>query len=312
MPFTSGYVTGTTSDPAHYKFLDVVRNFAVANGWEQLMYDGTSANRYVFLRGPGLTGNDPVWVGLDTYQSVYNGYYNIALSCSNGFLSSQDYYHQPQIKRIGIALSYDRIDYWIHINAQRIVFVCKVGQTYYEHGYIGKFIPYLSPIQYPYPAFVGGMLGYNSYNEYDTWTGILSTVRYDSTSNQYSPYFGTQYRGGGLHGWNGQVYSSFDNAWSACEKITVGSDTKAHGYMAPELSGERPIYNIDLAIVYDFEPQYQLLRAGIYGTLDGVYLINPRYPEVYAEDTFTVEDKHFIAFSPYTGSMGQVLLQIDD
>ena len=308
MPFTSGYVTGTTSNPAHYKFLDVVRNFAVANGWKQLMYDGTSANRYVFLRGPGLTGNDPVWVGLDTYQSVSGGYYNIAVACSNGYLTSQDYYNQPQMKRIGVPLFYDRVDYWLHINAQRIIFVCKVGQTYYEHGYIGKFIPYLSPIQYPYPAFVGGMFGYG----YSSENYILQNQKYSYSSYHYAPYYGTQYRSGGTYGWNGQVYSSFDNAWSACEKITVGSDTNAHSYLASELLGNRPIYNIDLAIIYDSDSRYQLLRAGTYGTLDGVYLIDTRYPEIYAEDTFTAEGKHFIAFPPYTGGKGSILLQTDD
>ena len=111
MPHTIGYVTGTTENPAHYAFLEAFRAFATTNGWEELMYDGTSANRYTFLKGPGLTGEDPVWVGLDTYQSVASGYYNVAVGVATNYLESQTYYNQPQMKRIGVPLFYDRIDY---------------------------------------------------------------------------------------------------------------------------------------------------------------------------------------------------------
>jgi len=286
MPFTSGYVTGTTSNPAHYKFLDVVRNFAVANGWKQLMYDGTSANRYVFLRGPGLTGNDPVWVGLDTYQSVSSGYYNVAVGVATNYLSSQTYYNQPQMKRIGVPLFYDRIDYWISLNAQRIVFVCKVGQNYYEHGYMGKFIPYCSPIQYPYPVFVGGMFGYYSSESY-----ILQNQSYAYTSYHEVPYVGSYY--------NGQVYSSFDGTWRLANKQTLG-------YLGITLNNKKPVYNIDLTLRYN-----QTSTAGIYGTLDGVYMIQSDYDEIYPEDTITVNEVNYIAFPSRNSTEASYLIRMD-
>ena len=301
MPFTSGYVTGTTSDPAHYKFLDVVRNFAVANGWQQILYDGTSANRYVFLRGPGLTGNDPVWVGIDTYQSVSAGYYNIAVACANGYLSSQDYYNQPQMKRIGVPLFYDRVDYWIHVNARRIVFVCKVAQGYYEHGYMGRFIPYASALQLPYPAFVGGMFGYNSPDGSD----ILQTQNYSYTSYHEVPYIGNQYRSGVSGSYNGQVYSSFNNKWECCEKLTLG-------YLGIKTQGIKPIYNIDLDIIYQSSSNYQRLPAGLYGTLDGVYMINSDYDEIYAEDTISIDGVDYIAFPSRNSVEGQYLIKTGD
>jgi len=296
MPHTIGYVTGTTSDPAHYKFLDVVRNFAVANGWEQLMYDGTSDNRYVFLRGPGLTGNDPVWVGLDTYQSVSSGYYNVAVGVATGYLSSQTYYNQPQMKQIGTPLFYDRIDYWISLNAQRIVFVCKVGQSYYEHGYMGKFIPYCSPLQYPYPVFVGGMFGYYSSESY-----ILQTQSYTYNSYHEVPYIGSQYNG---NGYNGQVYSSFDGKWESVNKQTLG-------YLGISLNNEKPVYNIDLTIRYDSNASYQMLTAGVYGTLDGVYRVNSDYDEIYPEDTIVVDGTTYIAFPSRNSTEASYLIRMD-
>jgi len=274
----------------------------VANGWEQLMYDGTSANRYVFLRGPGLTGNDPVWVGLDTYQNIASEYYNIAVGVANGYLVSQNYYNQPQMKRIGVPLFYDRVDYWLHVNAQRIVFVCKVGQSYYEHGYMGKFIPYLSPTQYPYPAFVGGMFGYNSSSS------TLMSVKYNSTSSYYEiPYIGNQYLSSSNCGYNGQVYSSFNNKWEACWKSCLGAGT-----MGITLNNQKPVYNIDIGIYYTSSPDTQRLVAGIYGCLDGVYMINPNYDEVYAEDVITIDDDSFIAFPSKNATSANVLIKTND
>ena len=324
MPFMSGQLTGTTASPATYAFLDLVSNFAVSNGWEVITSNTATENHFYFLKGPGLTGEDPVYVGLDTYQSDSAGYYNIAIGCANGYLSTQTYYNQPQFKRIGIPLAYDRLSYWLHVNAQRIAFVCRVATSYYEHGYAGKFIPYFSPLQYPYPVFVGGMFGYRIRNEseFNTNVGILAQKKYDYITYQNAPYIGTQHRYHSVYspegnyyshgGYNGQIYSSFNNKWAACEKITAGSGPLEHEYTSSELNGNRPVYNIDLAIIYDAEPRYQLLNAGVYGTLDGVYLIDSKYPEVYAEDTFTVGDYEFIAFPPVYGKNAEILLQTND
>jgi len=301
MPFTSGYVTGTTVDPAHYKFLDALRAFAKSNGWIELMYDVTSDNRYTFLYNNGATGEEPVWIGLNTYQSVASGYYNVAVGVSNGYLPSQDYYNQPQMKRIGVPLYYDRIDYWIHVNARRVVFVCKVAQTYYEHGYMGRFIPYTSALQQPYPVFVGGMFGY----DYSGENYILMTQKYSYSSYHEVPYIGSQYRSGGTYSYNGQVYSSFNNKWECCEKLALG-------YFGMETQGVKPVYNIDLGIIYQSSSNYQRLTAGLYGCLDGVYRICPNYNEIYAEDTITVDGITLKAFPSRNSAVGQYLIKIDD
>lgn len=301
MPFTSGYVTGTTADPAHYKFLDALRAFAKSNGWTELMYDVTSDNRYTFLSNNGATGEEPVWIGLDTYQSVSSGYYNVAVGVANGYLTTETYYNQPQMKRIGVPLYYDRIDYWIHVNARRVVFVCKVAQAYYEHGYMGRFIPYTSALQQPYPVFVGGMFGYNSSSK----TYILQNQKYTYTSYHEVPYIGSQYRSGGTYSYNGQVYSSFNNKWECCEKLKLG-------YLGIKTQGIKPIYNIDLGIIYQSSPDYQRLPAGLYGTLDGVYMINSDYDEIYAEDTVTINGITYIAFPSKNSVEGQYLIKTGD
>jgi hypothetical protein len=203
------------------------------------------------------------------------------------------------MKRIGVPLFYDRIDYWITLNAQRIVFVCKVGQNYYEHGYMGKFIPYCSPLQYPYPVFVGGMFGYYHDESY-----IRQNQPYTYGSYHEVPYIGAQYTGSGSNGYNGQVYSSFDGKWEAVNKQTLG-------YLGISLNDEKPIYNIDLTMRYNSNPDYQRLTAGLYGTLDGVYRIQSDYDEVYPEDTITVGGNTYIAFPSMNSTEATYLIRMD-
>ena len=302
MPHLIGYVTGTTADPAHYKFLTTLKNFATSNGWTLLMSDETIYDRYIFLKGPGLTGEDPVYVGINTYQNVSNNYYNIAVACATGYISTQDYYSQPQMHRVGIPLAYDRIDYWISLNAQRIVFVCKVGQSYYEHGYIGKFIPYTSPTQQPYPVFCGGMFGYGA----DTFNLflLLQNANYTTTSFHEVPYVGWQ-DGLGTFSYNGAMYGSFNNKWGAATKY------KTTGINGITINGNKPVSDIALMIVYNSSSNSQKLVAGIYGVLDGVYQICPYYDSVYAEDTVTIDGINYVAFPSRNSTEAEFLIRMD-
>jgi hypothetical protein len=161
---------------------------------------------------------------------------------------------------------------------------------------MGKFIPYCSPLQYPYPVFVGGMFGYY-YNE----SYIRQAQPYTYGSYHQVPYIGSQYNGSG---YNGQVYSSFDGKWEAVNKYTLG-------YLGISLNDEKPIYNIDLTMRYNSNPDYQRLTAGIYGTLDGVYRVQSDYDEVYPEDTITVDGSTYIAFPSKNSTEGTYLIRMD-
>jgi len=145
------------------------------------------------------------------------------------------------------------------------------------------------------------MFGYNRHNE----SYILQTQNYSYTSYHEVPYIGSQYRSGGTYSYNGQVYSSFNNKWECCEKLTLG-------YLGIKTQEVKPIYNIDLGIIYQSDADYQRLTAGIYGCLDGVYRINSDYDEIYAEDTVTINGITYIAFPSKNSVEGQYLIKTGD
>ena len=166
---------------------------------------------------------------------------------------------------------------------------------------MGRFIPYASALQQPYPVFVGGMFGYN----YSSEQYILQNRNYAYGSYHEVPYIGSQYRSSGTYSYNGQVYSSFDNKWECCEKLTLG-------YLSIKTQEVKPIYNIDLGIIYQSNAYYQRLPAGLYGSLDGVYKINSDYDEIYAEDTVTINGITYIAFPSRNSVEGQYLIKTGD
>lgn len=259
-----------------------------ANGenWEELMYDDSGTNWHTMLRGNGLTGNENIYIGFHTYHSVANDYYNMAVCAMTGHFPSSSFYSQPGFVRSGIPLYKDRIDYWITLNAQRITFVCKVAGYIYHTGYVGKFFPYASPMQYPYPMLCAGMFGYGD-------ESVTAALGY---SGGRLPYYGNGQMSLSSSTYaanNFRVYSSFVGRWFP---FGCYPGRNNQGVIRGDL--------IDLDGLYPVMP-YELFNAGgsyllnetprgIYGKLDGVYWVSGwnNYPEY----TMTIDGKTFIIF----------------
>lgn len=160
MPNQVGYVEGVaaTGQSAHYNMLQVIRDFAVANGWVQLRYDTAPANRELILRGAGLSGTEEIYVGFRTYQDSGADYYNLVAACFTGYVAGNTFDTQPGARLSGVPAHNNRIDYWLTLNAQRIALAMKVGTPVYESCYVGKMLPYALPSQFPYPMICAGML----------------------------------------------------------------------------------------------------------------------------------------------------------
>lgn len=158
MPHAIGFVDNVDGTLAHYKFLNVIRDLAVANGWVLLFEDQTSFNHQIMLQGPGVNGDEQIYVGFRTYHNVAADYYNISVATFTGYVAGTDWTQQPGGSYSGVPLHNQRIDYWLAVNARRIAFAAKVGNPVYESGYVGKFLAYATPGQYPYPIALGGML----------------------------------------------------------------------------------------------------------------------------------------------------------
>lgn len=161
MPYAIGYVDNAGSEGlAHWQMLLKIKTFAEANGWITLRYlnptDGS--NRELILQGAGLSGTEQIFIGFRSYHNVGADYYNLSTAGFTGYVAGNSFATQPGYIESGVPAHNQRIDYWLVVNAQRIAFALKAGTPVYESGYTGKFMPYATPGQYPYPMVVGGML----------------------------------------------------------------------------------------------------------------------------------------------------------
>lgn len=158
MPHTIGFVDDSNGQLAHYNMLQVIRDFAAANGWQVLRYDTMLENRELILKGVGYSGTEEIFVGFRTYHNIDADYYNLVAGGFTGYVPGNDFDHQPGAALSGVPCHNQRVDYWLTLTPQRIALVTKVGTPVYESAYVGKCLPYARPSQYPYPLVCGGML----------------------------------------------------------------------------------------------------------------------------------------------------------
>lgn len=194
MPNTIGFVDNTGGTLAHYKMLQVIRDFASANGWQVLRYDTVSVNRELILKGTGLSGTEEIFVGFRTYQDASADYYNLLAGTFTGYVAGNSFDTQPGARLSGVPAHNNRIDYWLTLNGQRIAFAMKVGTPVYETCYVGKALPYARPSQYPYPVVCGGMLTgaaatrFSDTNHSIPYKGNRANMALRSNDNWVQPY----------------------------------------------------------------------------------------------------------------------------
>lgn len=165
---------GTTGF-AHKEMLLRIQALAEANGWVTLRYKtDVPASHELILKGQGLSGDKEIFVGFRTYENPTADYYNLAIAGFTGYVPGNSWATQPGILESGIPAHNQRVDYWLAVNAQRIVLGMKVGTPVYETGYAGFFFPFALPSQYPYPLAVMGMLNGAAAIRYSDTTHSMS------------------------------------------------------------------------------------------------------------------------------------------
>lgn len=212
MAFISGYVDNGNGQPAHYNLLETLRQFAVDNGWEVLRYVTDVENRELILKGSGYTGLEEIFVGARTYQSADADYYNLLFGVFAGYAAANPFDNQPGAILTGVPAHNQRVDFWLCCNPQRITGVLKLGTPVYESFYVGKFLPYAQPSQYPMPLVCGGAL-----------TGAAAT-RFSDTSHS------VPYRSGFRRIWNNAWITPSLNNWIADLSVR---DTGGHYPLLP-------------------------------------------------------------------------------
>ena len=242
MPHDIGFVTAQDSKPSHYQMLQKIKELAVRSGdWELLREDTGTENHEIILKGRGYSQKEEIFVGVRTYQNANADYYNLAVATFTGFVPSNPFDNQPSAKLSGVPAHNQRIDYWLTVNPQRIACCMKVGTPVYEHFYIGKFLPYARPSQYPYPVVCAGMLD-----------GTPAT-RFSDTSHSF-PYKGN--RKNLAMRFNTGVYLNV-------ECYPYNSSPLTSSYQLRDTNGVYPLMPI---ILTD--------NNGIYGEFDGVRFVS--------------------------------------
>jgi hypothetical protein len=126
-------------------------------------WTGDSGNEHV-LTGPGTSGTDEIHIGLRLHVDVPADECWIELLGMTGIIPSgealEDHINvQPKPSLMFIDNS--TMNYWFIANGRRFMVVLKISTTF-ESCYAGFFLPYATPVEYPYPMFVGGTAGPDS------------------------------------------------------------------------------------------------------------------------------------------------------
>ncbi|MEO6917559.1 MAG: hypothetical protein ABI171_00675 [Collimonas sp.] len=262
MPNAVGFVDNSTM-LAHYKMLEKIRDFTSSNGWTVLRYDAVSANRELILQGPGLSGDQQIFIGFRTYQDVASDYYNLVVAGFTGYVAGNTFDTQPGAVLSGIPAHNQRIDYWLTLNGNRIALGLKVGTPVYEHVYAGYGLTRTLPSQYPYPLVIGGMLN-----------GVPA-VRFSDTGHSF-PYRGTR------SGQTANLRLRFNSgAWL---------QTDTWPWNAPVLAGTTQLR--DTGANYPILPIILMDANGMYCELDGIFYISG-FDNV-TENTFIIAGINYV------------------
>lgn len=150
-------------------YLDLLEQFRAfitgpdmgAQAWTQMAYDtqADGIGKDLYLRGPGLAGDDQIFIQLQTYFSALGDYFNIRVNGASAYNADAvpKYNGQPghDAGRISIMLWNQAIPFWFVANGRRFIIVAKVS-TVYQSMHAGFILPYGLPSEYPYPVAIGG------------------------------------------------------------------------------------------------------------------------------------------------------------
>lgn len=120
------------------------------------------------LKATGNAGADAIYTGIRSEYDAANGWYNLFLNGYTGYDPNvTSWFLQPgAINDYTNAIPLDvpivpcwnaAMPYWFRATGRVFSFAVKVS-TSFEGGYMGFFLPYASPSQYPYPLAIGGSL----------------------------------------------------------------------------------------------------------------------------------------------------------
>ena len=155
------FITGVTAG-------EVGKLLAVGERWTVNEDDSVSVagERHVFLEGPGLAGTDAIFVNIRIYSDVPNNLHNWQIIGSTGYSPGGDIYNQPGGSTVEsyLTLSNANTPFWFVVSGRRIIIVAQTSGSVSFACYLGWYLPYATPNEFPYPMFNGGSSPERTYN----------------------------------------------------------------------------------------------------------------------------------------------------
>jgi len=234
---------------AHISALSNVNQAWVEERYVDDVLDGEGLQDLeLILRGPGLSGTEQIWASFTTNQSANSDYYNFSIGSMVGYVDQNTLATQPGYSGQRWLPCWNlSLKYWLTVNGQRISLAMKV-ETNYIFGYAGKYFPYASPSQFPYPLCVSA-------------TSASSTTRY---SGSYTiDLFTASLKARNFSGvWGAKQCWPYDEVISD-DAYGIASGIRAEN-PTRDVNGEYPLLAYAL---YDD-------TSGMFGDLDGVFFVS--------------------------------------
>jgi hypothetical protein len=255
---------GTIVDDANFanqNFLKFLKDTLTTDtDWDILRYNDAIEPRELIVKGKGYSGTESIYVGFRSYQSTTADYYNLSVASFTGYVSGNSFDTQPGYTEMGLCAHNLEIVYWVNISPQRITFGLKVGTPIYESAYVGKFFPFATTSQYPYPTVCFGM-----------FVG-LQAIRYSDTSRSFG------FRGGRTNG----LFRNAIGTWASPAMYPWNANGIALGSISQR----------DTDTEYYLNPILVMDSGNIYGQLEGVYHITGFNNIV--ENTLLIDSKDYV------------------
>ena len=146
----------------HHDLLDKVVAHLTGVGmgtqaWTQMKYaSGLPNEQEYYLKGPGLSGTDSIYVNMASWTDTVNDAYSLAIRGAINFNPLDTFGGQPGSSGDVIVPLWDStIPYWLVANGRRFIIIAKIS-TVYTSAYAGFLMPYATSSEMPYPLVVMG------------------------------------------------------------------------------------------------------------------------------------------------------------
>lgn len=248
----------------------------------------TVSNAYsseIVLRTEGYSGQSGINTFIRLRENATTGYFNFGHGSFIGWQSDTPIESQMNYGERYTLLNDGEIEYHMSANVQRLLLSSRVATTVSEFTYLGFFLPYATPEQYPYPYLNGG-------NAYES--SLLFS--YSETSSSYD------YRHRNLQR---PICSSSSNCavtvWHYTNNVIVlaGGSYTSQAMLHPVFStnaihsgvgqNDDGTYNIIPYMIYS-----NYTGTDILGEVDGVYWVTGT--GLAFGDTITVGGKDYLVF----------------